>query len=81
MATPSRDPGTQLAGPLSPGLMYSQEPEAQPQRQQVEMKMAVLRMSSDTQPAQQDHAVHLEAAITNLVKTFCWHPQGAGGRR
>lgn len=32
-------------------------------------------------PAQQDHTVHLEAAITNLVRTFCWHIQGAGGRR
>lgn len=45
------------------------------------MKMAVLRMSSDTQPSQQDRTVHLQAAITNLVRTFCWHIQGAGGRR
>lgn len=32
--------------------------------------------------AQQDHTVHLEAVVTNLVRrTDRWHIQGAGGRR
>lgn len=46
-----------------------------------EVKTTVLRMSSDTQMAQQDHTVHLEAAVTNLVRTYRWRSQGAGGRR
>lgn len=65
-----------------PALRLSQDPEVQPQRQLVEVKTTVLRMSSDTQTAQQDHTVHLEAAVTNLVRrTYRWHIQGAGGRR
>lgn len=46
-----------------------------------EVKTTVLGMSSDTQMAQQDHTVHLEAAVTNLVRTYRWRSQGAGGRR
>ena len=67
---------------LPPGLMPSLDPGAQPKKTAgSEVKTTVLRMSSDTQMAQQDHTVHLEAAVTNLVKTHRWRSQGAGGRR
>lgn len=54
-----------LAGTVSPGLTLSQDPTKTAGR---DVKTTVLGMSSDTQTAQQDHTVHLEAAVTNLVR-------------